>query len=196
MKYFLPFLFVCFLTSMALALSANAQPGMMPMRNFHAPVTHGPYKDSVEFKTEFDVLYPLIRSTPNVRERAAMMFARMAPMLKARGIDSAKAYDTAMKAIDPMMDKTMLFEAYRAEFSADELKPLAAFFKTPAGKHYLEVEPQLAAARNGDLDRYIARTMYTSILPMMKPMPPRPEGVMPPAPPPSKKETPDNLIPK
>ena len=166
------------------------------MEDLQAPPKHGPYKDSVQFKAEFNALYPLIRPTPNVRERAEAMLGRMGPMFRARGIDSVKARDTAMNAIDPAMDKKLLFDAYRAEFSASELKPLAAFFKTPAGKHFLEVEGRLFLARNGEIDQYIARTIYRAIMPMMKPMPPRPEGVMPPAPPPSKKETPDNLIPK
>ena len=175
MKYPLTVFFVCFLTSMAIA-----QPGMMPMRNMPAPppVKHGPYKDSVEFKAEFDALYPYIRPTPNVRERAEKMIAQMGPMLRARGIDSVKAHDTAMKAIDPTMDKQILFEAYRAAFTAEELKPLAAFFKTPAGKHYLEVEGPIFAARNSEIDQSIARTVYHAVMPMMKPMPP-PQGGMP-----------------
>ncbi len=191
MKYFISILFLCFSTSLI-----HAQPGMRPMEDLQAPPKHGPYKDSVQFKAEFNALYPLIRPTPNVRERAETMLGRMGPMFRARGIDSVKARDTAMNAIDPAMDKKLLFDAYRAEFSASELKPLAAFFKTPAGQHFLEVEGRLFLARNGEIDQYIARTIYRAIMPMMKPMPPRPEGVMPPAPPPSKKETPDNLIPK
>ena len=177
MKYPLSLLFVCFLTSLAIA-----QPGMMPMPHGQKAPPHGPYKDSVQFKTEFDALYPLIRPTPDVRERAKIMLARMTPMLKSRGIDSATAYDTAMKALDPMADKRILFDAYRAEFSAEELKPLAAFFKTPAGKHYLEVETPLVAARDRDIEQYIAQTMYRAITPMMKPMPTHPGEPMPPRP--------------
>jgi hypothetical protein len=174
MKYPLSLLIACFLTSLAIA-----QPGMMRMEPMPKPVAHGPYKDSVQFKAEFNALYPLIRPTPNIRERAKIMLARMTPMLKARGIDSVTAYDTAMKALDPVMDKQILFDAYRAEFSAEELKPLTAFFKTPAGKHYLEVETPLIAARDRDIEQYIAQTMYRAIMPMMKPMPTHLEGARP-----------------
>src|SRR5665213_2221018 len=173
MKYLLSLL-ILFTASFAVA-----KPGMMPMRNFHAPAApHGPYKDSVQFKAAFEELYPYIRPTPNVKERAKTMLGRMGPMLRARGIDSAIAYDTAMKAIDPTMDKQILFDAYRAEFSAEELKPLTTFFKTPAGKHYLEVEDRVSPARNGEIDRSIAQTIYHAIQPMMKPMQP-PQGGMP-----------------
>gem|GEM_PF-3118210 len=187
MKYTFSLLFVCFLTSMALA-----QPGMMPMRDAQPPVKHGPFKDSVEFKTEFNALYPLIRPTPNVRERAQVMLTRMSPMFKSRGMDSARAYDSAMKSLDLSMDEKILFDAYRAEFSAEELKSLAAFFKTPAGKHYLEVEPRLVNARTTEIDQYIARTVYHSLMPMMPPSQgmPHHRGMIPPnpniAPPPGK----------
>jgi Uncharacterized protein conserved in bacteria (DUF2059) len=186
-KYFLSFLLL-FTASLAFTPSIHAQPGMMPMmHDAPAPVKHGPYKDSVQFKEDFKELYPFIRPTPNVKERAQTMIGKMAPMLKSRGIDSVKAYDTAMKALDLSIDEKLLFDAYRAEFSADELKPLATFFKTPVGKHYLEVEAHLVAARSTAIDQYIAGTIYHSVMPMMKPgggpgMQPHPGMGQPPIP--------------
>ncbi len=167
------------------------------MRDFQAPPKHATYKDSTQFNAEFNALYPLIRPTPSVRERTVKMFQQMSGIFEARGMDSAKAYAIAMKAIDPTMDKKILFNAYRAEFTAKELKPIIAFFKTPAGRHYLKVEDRLVKARNGAIEEYIARTIYGALLPMMKSA--RPPARMPPpvphvAPPPSNKETPDNLM--
>ncbi|SRR5581483_2032596 len=177
MKYFLSLLF-----AFTFAGLAQAQPGAMrmaPPSNAH----HEVYKDSAQFKAAFKELYPLIKPTPNVRERTQMMFERMSRMFKARDIDSAAAYDSVMKALDPNMDEKLLFDAYRAQFSAEELKALTAFFKTPAGKHYLEVGSRLQMASGSELDQYISRTIAMAIRPMMKlpehpAMPGRRPGVM------------------
>lgn len=169
------------------------------MSNSKAVAKHGPYKDSVEFNKAFAELYPLIRPTPNVRESAETMIARMAPMFRARGIDSAKAYDTAMKAIDPTMDRTILFNAFRAEFSAEEMRSLVAFFKTPVGQHYLEVEPPILMARTREIQEGIAQTIYRSLEPMMRTAAAKePHGAPPhprPLPPAVQAQTPDTRIP-
>src|ERR1700733_7068311 len=144
------------LSVLLFASSAFAQqPGMPPQmgggRMMGAPPMekkpYVAYADSVQFKAQFKELLPLIRPTPTVQERAEKMFARMAPMFKTRGVDSAKAYDTVMKSIDKSKDEEILFDAYREAFSAEELKTVTTFFKSPAGKHYLEVEGKLSDAR-------------------------------------------------
>jgi hypothetical protein len=83
-------------------------------------------------------------------------------------VDSAKAYDSVMKNLNPEMDKDILFKTYRAQFSAAELKPMIAFFKTPAGKHYLEVESKLFSARALDIDQYVRAAVQRIIGPMGK----------------------------
>ncbi len=173
MKYSTSFVLLCLSASLACA-----QPGMRPdMRpEMQPPVQpqmltatqHGPYKDSAAFNAAFAELYPLIRPTPNVRETAEQMLSRMGPVFKIRHIDSTQAFDTAMQAIDPNMDKKILFDAYRAQFSATEIKELAHFFKTPVGRHYLEVELPLAFARTNELQQQIAQTIYRALAPMMK----------------------------
>lgn len=180
MKYYLSFLLL-----FVFVTATSAQPGMIPpmhpgmMPNMHPVVNHGPYKDSVEFKKAFEELYPLIRPTPNVRESAEAMLSHMGPMLRTRGIDSAKAYDTAMKALDPNLDRTILFNAYRAEFSAEEMKSLVAFFKTPVGQHYLEVEGQIVMARTREIQEGVAQTVYRALEPMMRAAAPKPDHSAP-----------------
>ena len=138
-------------------------PGMQTTRSVKT------YPDSVEFKKEFAELYPLIKPVPGVKERAETQFERMSRMFKSRGIDSAKAYDSVMKEIDPKKDEEILFDTYRADFSAEELKGLVTFFKTPVGKHYLEVEQHLIMARS-EVDSYVGRTVQHIIGTMAKPV--------------------------
>ncbi len=159
MKYFFSLLFL------SLSVSAFAQPGYAPTRLETKPNTI--YKDSAEFNKVFAELYPLIKPTPNPRERAEAMLSHLGMQFRARGIDSAKAYDTAMKAIDPNMDREILYDAYRKEFTAQELKSLVNFFKMPVGTHYLEVEGSLFAARNSMIQEAVARKVFEAIMPMM-----------------------------
>ena len=172
MKYCLSLLILCIATSLGYGQQQKGSVVAPPENT--KDVT---YKDSVQFKKEFKELYPLIKPTPNVRERTETAFERMSRSFKPRGIDSAKAYDSVMKHLDPTMDEKILFDAYRAEFSAEELKSLVAFFKTPAGKHYLEVQPRLLAA-HGQIDQYVMHTINQVIMPMSKPMQ-RPTGAPP-----------------
>jgi hypothetical protein len=127
------------------------------------------YSDSAKFVAAFKELYPSIKQTPGIRERAEQSFQQMSRMFKARGVDSAAAYDSVMKKIDPGMDEKLMFDAYRKEFTADEIKSLTTFVKSPIGKHYLEVEGRLSAARN-QTSSYIQRTIQSTIQPMMKPI--------------------------
>lgn len=162
----------------------GVHPGHPPMET--TTMLKRSYPDSVAFKAEFKELYPLIKPTPDIHERAETMFQRMSRMFKARGIDSAVAYDSVMKALNPAKEEEILYDAYRANFSAEELKAIVEFFKTPAGKHYLEVENAMMMARNTDIDRYVNQTIQRTIMPMAKPVAPAPGGPqsgMPPMPP-------------
>lgn len=176
---FMKHLFVIFslllITSVASAQPLGSRPPIppsshpLPLPN-DLPKLKDSYPDSVAFNATFKELLPLIRPMPTIRERAQTMVSHMGNMFRSRGIDSVKAYDSVMKGIDPNMDEKILFTAYRAEFSAEELKSMIPFFKTPAGKHYLEVENHLTTARNGQIDIYISRTVNKIVVPMGKQM--------------------------
>jgi hypothetical protein len=171
---------VSFLIFLVMASSAFAQNGMPPVgmppgahpghpsMETTSPVLNASYPDSTAFNVAFKELYPLIKPTPNIKERAGTMMSHMGPGFHARGVDSAKAYDSVMKNIDPDMDEKILFKAYRAEFKADELKPLIAFLKTPSGKHFLEVESKLYVARTMEIDQYVRVAVQKIIAPMGK----------------------------
>jgi len=193
MKYnFILFTFL-FISSAALAQEPGGAPpppmmppggeSMMPPSRDRKPAIA--YPDSVQFNATFKELYPLIRPTPTVQERAETVFTRNLRMFKSRGVDSAKAYDTAMAAIDKSRDQKILFKAYREAFTAEELKSMVAFFKTPAGKHYLEVESKMLDARTKSIDIYVQQTIGSAVAPMEKPVErkPRPRPGMPGAPP-------------
>ena len=173
MKHIITVLSIVFISSAAFAQRPGMPPGppgshpahpMMPS----APALKASYPDSTAFNAAFKELLPLIRPTPNVKERAQDMLDRMSRMFKARGVDSVKAYDSVMKGIDPSMDEKILFTAYRAQFSAEEIKEMIPFFKSAVGKHYLEVENHLFGARNGEIDSYVRTTVNKIVMPMGK----------------------------
>jgi len=181
MKYLITILFLPLLYAMSFAQRSPVErptvaahgTGFAPGRTLGEGEGVNPaekYSDSVQFKAEFKELYALIKPTPTVSERAERSFESMSRMFKARGVDSVATYDSVMKVLDQSMDEKILYETYRRDFSAEELKPLIAFFKTSAGKHYLEIEGQLMAARSQAIDGYVRRTITSVITPMMKPM--------------------------
>ncbi|MDP4200225.1 MAG: DUF2059 domain-containing protein [Bacteroidota bacterium] len=179
MKYLLSIVLVLLLASSAMAQKPKApKEKLAPGRTAATEEKAPPQSDSVKFKAAFKELYPLIRVTPTIKERAEAQLQRMSRMFKMQGIDSAHAVDSVMLALNPNEDETILFNAYRENFTADELKSLVAFFKTPSGKHYLEIEPRLVGARSGQIEQYIQRTINTVIMPMRKPMQ-RPPGMGP-----------------
>jgi hypothetical protein len=144
----------------------GAPPGQIPP--MQQQMLKSSYPDSTAFNAAFKELFPLIRPTPTIKERAETMLGHMGHLFQARQIDSAKAYDSVMKVIDHSMDEKILFNAYRLQFTAEELKSMIAFFKTPAGKHYLEVESRLVSARNGEIDQYVNKTVNRTVMPMGK----------------------------
>lgn len=165
--------FLC-IASIAFAQTPGMPPPHMPGSRMMEPpvepvVLKSSYPDSVAFNAEFKELYPLVKPSPSIKERAETMLAHMGTTYKTQDIDSAKAHDTVMKILDLEKDKQLLFNAYRAQFSAEELKPIIAFFKTSAGKHYLEVESYLYSARLGQIDQYVRGNVYGVLKRMGKP---------------------------
>jgi uncharacterized protein DUF2059 len=135
-----------------------------------AAVLKSSYPDSTAFNAAFKELYQFIKTTPSVKERAENMLGQMGHLLQTRGIDSVAAYDSVMKNIDAQQDEKLLFIAYRAKFTAEELKPFITFFKTSAGKHYLEEESYLYSARSGEVDQYVRGEVHRILSTMGKPM--------------------------
>ncbi len=189
MKHIVIVLSVLCMASIAFAQVPSMSPPVhLPGTNKMMPppvepvVLKSSYPDSVAFNAEFKELYPLVKATPTVKERAETMLAHMGTMYAKQGIDSAKAYDSVMKNLDFEKDKLLLFNAYRAQFSAEELKPIIAFYKTPTGKHYLEVESYLYSARVGQIDQYVRGNVYGVLKRMGKPVE-TPNGMRKPMPP-------------
>ncbi len=180
MKNIVTFLSFLFIVSTASAQIKTPPPGTPPMPppgmpppGGHmgeppTPMLKSSYPDSTAFNAEFKELFQIIKPTPSIKERAEAMLGRMGHLFQVRQIDSVKAYDSVMKVLDHNMDEKILFNAYRAQFTAEELKTMIPFFKTPTGKHYLEVEPHLIAARNGEIDQYVNKTVNRTVMPMGK----------------------------
>ncbi len=128
------------------------------------------YPDSTAFKAAFKELYPLVKPTPSITERAETILMHSGSLYHNQGVDSVKAHDSVMAILNPHMDDTLLYRAFRAQFTADELKPMIAFFKTPAGKHYLEVESYIISARSGQVDQYVKSNVHYVLSKMGKPV--------------------------
>lgn len=182
MKYLLSILTFSLISTLAIAQATKQAPkstSKSAAKESAAEKKGNPRADSLKFEAAFKELFPLIRPTQTIKERGQTNLARMSRMFKAQGIDSAKAYDSALAALNPNEDEKILSDAFRGTFSAEEIKSLVAFFKSPTGKHYLEVEPRIMGARNSMIEQYVQRTINQVIMPMRKPMEHRP-GQMPP----------------
>lgn len=176
---------VAFLLCASTAFAQVKKPmiGNLPPGRSLEPV-HKPHADSVKFNAAFRELYPIIKPPGSVREHAEAQWAHMWRMYKTRGLDSLVTHDSIMHAIDTNMQYDILYNEYRDQFSAEELQSLVGFFKSAAGKHFLEVEPRLFAARNGALDQYVRSTMNSVTTPMLMSKNMREQGQgMPPPPP-------------
>jgi hypothetical protein len=180
MKNIVIFLSFLLMASGAFAQNSGTLPGGVPPpppMSGGAHIPHPPmettvlkssYPDSTAFNAAFKELYAIIKPTPTIKERAETMIEHMSHMFQARGIDSVAAYDSVMKALDLNKDEKILFIAYRAQFTAEEIKAMIPFFKTPTGKHYLEVESHLVTARNGEINQYVNQTVNNALRPMNK----------------------------
>ena len=177
MKYLFILTSVLFLTSAASAQVRRPMGNLPPGRTLGHESTER-YADSAAFEEAFKELYPLIKPTPTIRERTEIMFDRMVRMYKARGVDSAAAHDSVMKVIDPEMDRKLIYDVYRGAFTAKEISALATFFKSPVGKHYLEVEDRIVEGRTRMIEQYVTRTISSTVMPMEKPM--ERHGTLPP----------------
>ena len=141
------------------------RPGLLPtLSENHQKL----YRDSTEFNKIFEQLYPVVRPVVSMHDKADLQLRRLIHFLTARGIDSLAAYRKGMAAIDTSLEHEVLFRAWRDNFNAKELSTLLTFFRTPLGKHLLEVEEQLVFARTRELDNYVTRTIAGVLSPMMR----------------------------
>ncbi len=175
MKYLAMLLVLCAMSSSGSAQTSKEPQTSLPPGRTSAPATPAKsYPDSVKFKEAFKEIYALIKPPIGIRERTTQTFLQMSRNFKARGVDSSVAWDSVKKKIDTTMDEKLMFDAYRKEFTAEELKAVTVFMKSPAGKHYFEVEQHLNNAKS-QLASYVQRSVSSTIGPMMKPIE-RPAG--------------------
>jgi hypothetical protein len=137
------------------------------------------YADSTEFNKAFDDLYMIIKPTVTVQERADKIFMSQTRSFTRTGVDSAKAYEAVMKAIDPTLDRQLIYSAYRAQLTAEELRGWIAFLKTPAGKKILEVGDKLLAADDRLIESQVRRAVNTAIAPLRQPKTPKTQELAP-----------------
>jgi hypothetical protein len=158
----------CFLSVSAFAQQVHKPMlgDMQPGRSVVDPPSK-PHPDSAKFNAAFRELYALVKTPPGVKERTNAQWQRMWRMFKARGLDSIIAYDSIMHVLDTNMDRKILYNEYRDQFTAEELQAVVDFMKTPAGKRYMEVEPRLLAARTGAVDQYVRSTITAVTQPML-----------------------------
>lgn len=201
-------LFICL--SLALSVSAFAQkkakiapvapdpapvastPPLAPDATKRPPSTKGPksYDDSVEFAKTFKEIYPLIKPKQSVKEIADQQFGRLSRGFAKLGVDSAEMYKMAMTNLDTNAGEKIVFDVYRKNLTAKELKAYLNFIKTAEGKKIVEVLPQLQRSQS-EVNGYALKTLNTNLAPlrqkqnemMKKEQPPRdsvkgPDGKM------------------
>jgi hypothetical protein len=137
------------------------------------------YADSTEFNKAFDELYAIIKPTVTVKDRAEKIFLSQTRTFARTGVDSAKAYEAVMKAVDPKLDHQLIYTTYRAQLTAEELRGWVSFLKTPAGKKILEVGEKLLAADDRLIESQVRRSVNTAIAPLRQPKLPKTQEAAP-----------------
>lgn len=155
-------------------LPEGAEPGrtMKPSRG--AGKLLASYADSNEFNKALMELYSIIKPKVTIEERAQKIFLQNARTFARTGVtDSLKAYEAAMKAVDPKLDYELIYATYRSQLTAEELRAWVDFVKTPAGKKILEVGDKLLAADDRLIETQVRRSVNTAIAPFRKPKAPK-----------------------
>lgn len=123
------------------------------------------YADSAAFEKAFKDLFTEIKPEVTIKEKTEALFKRNIIGLKLNSADSSKLFDSILRLVDQKRDEQILHDAYRANFSAEELKSLTTFFKTSAGKQYLKSELRLMNARLSEADNYVNGIVNRGIMP-------------------------------
>ncbi len=146
------------------------------------------YADSVAFKAAWKQLYPIIKPSRSLVERLDLDFRSPANQrtFKVREVDSVLAYKKCKEALDTNMMEQTYFKTYRKEFTAEQLKQVAAFLQTPAGTHFFLVANSLVTVPKTQIDTYVHGVVQKTVAPLMKPFKPpvpgSPEAMRPGAP--------------
>jgi hypothetical protein len=153
------------------ALPKGAEPGrtMKPSRG--AGKLAASYADSNEFNKAFIELYSIIKPKVTVQERAQSIFLQNARTFARTGVDSVKAHEAVMKAVNPKLDYELIYATYRAQLTAEELSAWVSFIKTPAGRKIMEVGDKLLAADDKLIESQVRRTVNTAIAPLRQAKP-------------------------
>lgn len=128
------------------------------------------YADSNEFNKAFKEFYPIVQPKVTMQERFEKLFKQQSRSFAKQGVDSARAYEAASKALDPNFDREHIFNSYRAQLTAEELKTLTQFFKTSAGQKFLTSGAKLLAANGLEIEQQLRRVVTTAIAPLRKPV--------------------------
>lgn len=148
------------------------------------------YADSAEFAKTFKEVYPLIKPKQSVKEQADQYYSRMSRGFAKLEMDSAEMYKMAMTNLDTNASEKLIFDVYRKNLTAKELKAYLTFIKSAEGKKIIEVMPQLQRSQS-ETNGYVSKTVNANLAPlrqkqmelMKKEMPPRdsikgPDGKM------------------
>jgi len=167
-------------------------PPLPPDAPMKSPTAKGPksYEDSAEFAKTFKEIYPLVKPKQSVKEMADQQYARISRGFTKLDMDSAQMYKMAMTNLDTNAGQKIIFDIYRKNLSAKELKGYLNFLKTTEGKKIVEVMPQLQRSQ-AEVNGYALKTLNTNLAPlrqkqnemMKKEQPPRdsvkgPDGKM------------------
>ena len=148
------------------------------------------YDDSAEFAKTFKEIYPLIKPKQSVKEQADQYYSRMSRGFAKLEMDSAEMYKMAMTNLDTNASEKLIFDVYRKNLTAKELKAYLTFINSPEGKKVMEVMPQLQRSQS-ETSGYVSKTINANLAPlrqkqmemMRKEMPPQdsvkgPDGKM------------------
>ncbi|HEY6170681.1 MAG TPA: DUF2059 domain-containing protein [Candidatus Kapabacteria bacterium] len=167
-------------------------PTLTPSATKKAPATTTPrsFEDSAEFAKTFKELYPLVKPKQSIKEIADQQYTRLSRGFTKVDMDSAQMYKMAMTNLDTNAGEKIIFDIYRKNLSAKELKGYLNFLKTAEGKKIVEVMPQLQRSQ-AEVNGYALKTLNTNLAPirqkqnemMKKEQPPRdsvkgPDGKM------------------
>jgi hypothetical protein len=142
-------------------------PPLTPDATKKSTAAKGPksYEDSAEFVKTFKEIYPLIKPKQSIKEMADQQYGRMSRAFAKLDMDSVQMYKMAMTNLDTNAGEKIIFDVYRKNLSAKELKAYLNFIKSAEGKKIVEVIPQLQRSQS-DVNSYALKTINTNLAPL------------------------------
>lgn len=147
--------------------SVISTPPLAPDATKKSSATKTPksYEDSAEFAKTFKEAYPLIKPKQSIKEMADQQYVRLSRGLTKVEMDSAQMYKMAMTNLDTNAGEKIMFDIYRKNLSAKELKVYLNFIKSTEGKKIIEVMPQLQRSQS-EVNGYALKTLNTNLAPL------------------------------